>query len=192
MSEEKKPSMVTRVVRDLKSNAEAMEADIERTLGKELYYNKVAARLQEALTDSSLVIFDVDEDIEYRVQEAIALVELRVTGLQARINPGTAELHDIFMEIVSEEWVPLVKACRIAARRIKLRGGKAFVKQGLEYVQDIKDTYGAMHVIPWAFKLIARSFGSEFEVVQWVALVSKFSQDTASKKVTVGSSGGTD
>jgi hypothetical protein len=192
MADKDKPSLVRKVVRDLKYSSEQQEADISKTLGKELFYNKMASRLQDALVDSSLVIFDVDEDIEYRVTEAAALVNLRVTGLQGRTNRYLADLYDIWMEILSEEWVPLVKACRVAARRVKLRGGKSFMREGLEFIQDIKDDYGAVNVIPWAFKLIARSFGSEFELVQWVALVQSFAQDPSRKSVTVGEAGGTE
>ena len=192
MSDKKKPSVVNRVVRDLKYSAEQQEADLQRALGRQLFYNKMASRLSEALVDSSLVIFDVDEDIEYRVLETSALVSLRLAGLQGRVNPRLAELYDIWMEILSEEWVPLVKSCRVAARRIKLRGGGAMVREGLQFVQDIKDTYGAVNIIPWAFKLLARSFGSEFEIIQFLALVNNFAQDLGAKKVQVGGSGGTD
>lgn len=190
--ESKKPSMVNKVVRDLKYSAEQQEADLQRTLGKQLFYNKMASKLQEAMVDSSLVIFDVDEDIEYRVLEASALVSLRVTGLQGRINPHLAELYDIWMGILSEEWIPLVKSCRVAARRVKMRGGGRYVREGLQFIRDTQDNYGAVHVIPWAFRLIARSFGSEFELVQWVALVQSFTQDNGARKVQVGGSGGTD
>ena len=190
--EKKKPSFVGRVVRDLKYSSEQQDAEIQKTLGKQLYYNKLASKLQDALVESSLAIFDVDTDIEYRVLEASALVSLRMAGLQGRTNPRLADLYDIWMEILSQEWIPLVKGCSVAARRIKMRGGRTLVVEGLRHLDDIKDTYGAMNVIPWAFRLMARSFGSEFELVQWVALVQSFSQEGGARRVQVGSSGGTD
>lgn len=188
---DKKPSVVQRIVRDLKYTAEQQDADIQKQLGKQLFYNKMASKLQEALVDSSLAVFDVDQPIEYRVLETSALVSLRMSGLQGRTNAYLASLYDIWQEIHSLEWVPLVRSCMVAARRIKLSGGRAFVEEGLRYIEDIKETYGAMHVIPWGFKLLSRSFGSEFEVVQWVALAQTFSQEGGARKVQVGASGGT-
>lgn len=184
MSEEKKPSIVRSVVNKVLNSSEQMEKDVEKKLGKTILYQKITARLQEALVDSSLAIFNPDEDIEYRVLEAIALVNLRMTGLQGRTKPLLAQLHALLHEIIAEEWAPLLQASRMVRRRLAIKGSYDLWEQQ-QVIYDIVAAYGIRNVIPFIFDLLARSFGEEHEIVQFVVLATNVIPQQVGKNVTI-------